>query len=231
MNLRLGIYEIFSRIVPGGLYIVAVAQFLSVFGIIKFDLQVFNNLSIAVLIGLIVAAYILGEAFDNLSLIFFRLFQKKGVSSRTFAQFKKTYQDRWQIDFSDNDWSLLLAFIRTKNLELAGELERYNAISIMLRNISLGLLFMVIGSLMQLFISHNWVNAYAAFLVLILSMLMIRESMRFRRWFYTRVYETTLAYRIDLETAITPVRPGDNRRKAEKKSHVFRKTTIPKEEQ
>ena len=39
MNIRLGAYEIFSRIVPGGLYIIAGAQLLGILGLLKFDLE------------------------------------------------------------------------------------------------------------------------------------------------------------------------------------------------
>ncbi len=44
------------------------------------------------------------------------------------------------IDFKDEDWPILLAYIRTKNLELASEIDRHNAISIMSRNIGTGLM-------------------------------------------------------------------------------------------
>lgn len=216
MNLRLGIYEVFSRIVPGGLYIVVIVQILSTLGIMKFDLQAINNLSLAASIGLVIVAYILGGAFDNLATVFFHLLKKQNISGRTLARFKKNYQDRWQIDFEDGDWSLLLAFIRTKNLELAGELDRHNALSIMLRNVSMGLLFLAANSSIQFFISRNSADIFVSLILLSLSMLILREAMKFREWFYDGIYETVLAYRIDLETAIKPMRPTGRRNKAEK---------------
>lgn len=216
MNLRLGIYEVFSRIVPGGLYIVAVAQFLSILGVVTLDLQAFNNLSLAASIGLVVVAYILGGAFDIFSLALFRLFKKKGFSERALTQFKKNYEDRWQIDFKDHDHLVLLAFIRTKNLELAGELDRHNALSIMLRNVSLGLLLLAANSLIQFLVSRNPINVFISLSMLVLSMLIIRESIKFREYFLNGIYETILAYRIDLEMAIKPVRPAGRRSKVEK---------------
>lgn len=232
MNLRLGIYEIFSRIIPGGLYIVVLVQLLSTLGIVKFSLlQVVNDLSLAMSIGLVVVAYILGGAFDNLSLALFQIFKRKDLSAQRLEYFKKSYQDHWQIDFHDYDWHVLLALIRTKNLELASELDRHNALSIMLRNVSLGLLFMVGNSVIRFIVSRETSNIFIALAMLVISMLVLRESVKFRGWFYDSIYQTVLAYRINLETVITPVPPGDHRRKAEKKSHLFRKTTIPKEEQ
>src|SRR5690349_15633017 len=135
MNLRLGLYEIFSRIVPGGVYIAAIWQLLTILGLIHIDFQAINNLSVLASIGLIVVAYILGGALDNLSLIFFRFFKPPGFSARSFVEFKKRYRDRWIVDFHNEDWSILLAYLRTRNLELASEIDRHNAISIMTRNI------------------------------------------------------------------------------------------------
>jgi len=91
MNIRLGIYEIFSRIVPGGLYIAAIVQLLVILGFVDFDLQAIDNLSLIASIGFIVIAYIMGGAFDNLALLLFRLFNKPGFSVRTLAEFKKRH--------------------------------------------------------------------------------------------------------------------------------------------
>jgi hypothetical protein len=216
MNLRLGIYEVFSRIVPGGLYIVAVAQFLLILGIVDLDPEIVNNLSLAASIGLVVVAYILGGAFDVFSLAFFRLFKKPGFSNQILAEFKTDHAHRWRIDFNDGDLPILFAYIRTKNLELAGELDRHNAVSIMLRNVSLGLLLMAVNGLIQFLIYRNPISVFISSSMLALSLLMIRESIKFRGFFYKGVYETILAYRVDLETAIRPIRPAVRRSKTEK---------------
>ena len=127
--MQLGIYEIFSRIVPGGLYIAAIAQFGSILGLVTFDLSIINNLSFGTSTALIIIAYILGGAFDIFSLAWFQLFRRPGFSRRLSANFKKKHEDRWKIDFKDGDWRSLLAYIRTRNLELAGEIDRQNAVA------------------------------------------------------------------------------------------------------
>lgn len=216
MNLRLGIYEIFSRIVPGGVYMAVMIQILSVFGIVKFDWQVINDLSLAALLGLIVIAYILGGAFDNLAITFFQLLKKQNISVRTLDRFRKAYQDRWQIDFKDDDWPLLLAFIRTKSLDLAGELDRHNALSIMLRNVSLGLLLMAANGVIQFLISRNSIDILISIFMFVLSLLILREAIKFCSLFYEGIYQTVLAYRMDLETAIKPARSSGRRSNAGK---------------
>jgi hypothetical protein len=205
MNIRLGIYEIFSRIIPGGVYIVAIWQLLDILGVTTIGLQTINSFSLPMFIGLIVVAYILGGALDNVALTLFRLFKKRGISARSFVEFKQRHQNRWVIDFKDDDWSILLAYIRTKSMELASEIERHNAISIMSRNISTGLVFIAGNSILQFLISRNSIQLVICLLMLILSALTLRESIKFRGWFYDGIYETILAYRIELEKSITPV--------------------------
>jgi hypothetical protein len=183
---------------------VAIWQLLTILGVTTIDLQIINNFSIIASIGLIVVAYILGGALDNLSLILFQLFKKPGFSARSFVEFKKKHQDHWMIDFKDEDWPILLAYIRTKNMELASEIDRHNAISIMSRNIGTGLMLIAGNSLIQFLVSQNLIHLLICIAMLVLSALTFREAVKFRGWFYGGIYETVLAYRIDLEKSIKP---------------------------
>jgi hypothetical protein len=213
MSVRLGIYEIFSRIVPGGFYLTAIVQFLIIAGLVQVDWQTINNVSLIASFGLIVVCYILGEALDRVALAWFRIFKRPGFSVRSYTEFRKRHLDRWEIDFREDEWSILLAFIRTKNLELASEIERHNALSIMLRNVSVGLLLMAINSLIQFFVSRNIIYIVIAVILLVISVLIIYESIKFRGWFYNGIFETTLAYRLNLEDSIKPVRNSPKRSK------------------
>jgi hypothetical protein len=216
MNVRLGIYEIFSRIVPGGFYIAAIYQFLTVLGLVSFDWQTINNISIIASIGLVIIAYILGEALDRFAVVWFRIFKKRGYSHRVLTEFKQSHQDRWNLDISDSEWPVMLAYIRTKSLELASEIERHNALSIMLRNVSFGLLLMSISSVIQFFLVRNVSNFLLIIALLLLSILIGREAVKFRRWFYEGIFQTTLAYRIDLENRVKPLEPAIKRSKEKK---------------
>ena len=204
MNIRLGIYEIFSRIIPGGVYIVAIAQLLSVLGMLTIDWQTFNDMSLVTSTGLVVVAYIVGGALNPYSFIWLRIFGSKGVSNEALAAFKQRYSEHWVMDIHDKDWPVLLAWLRTQNLELSGDIERQNAISIMLRNVSLGLGLMAVNFVIAFARTANPQNIFAAIITLIVSILVVRESTKFRRWFYDNIFETTLAYRLDLEKIMKP---------------------------
>lgn len=217
MNLRLGIYEIFSRIVPGGVYMAAIAQLLSVLRLWTLDWQTVNDMSLIASVGLVLVAYVVGGAFNPYSFIWLRLFGNKGVSSVSLAAFKQRHHQRWEIDIEDKDWPVLLALLRTKNLELAGDIERQNAISIMLRNVSLGLGMMAVNFVIAFARYQDLRNIFAAVITLVVSILVVRESTKFRRWFYDGIFETTLAYRIDLEKVIKPKYSSTVRPKREDK--------------
>lgn len=217
MNIRLGIYEIFSRIVPGGVYLAAIAQFLSVMGLLTIDWQAFNDISLIASVVMAVVAYVVGGALNPLSFLWLRIFGNKGVSAASLAAFKQRYHADWAIDLEDKDWPVLLAWLRTKNLELTGDIERQNAISIMLRNVSLGLGIMAINFLVAFAIGHSLRDVFAAVITFLLSMLVVRESTKFRGWFYDAIFQTTLAYRIDLEKIIRPKYSSGAKHKREEK--------------
>lgn len=201
MNIRLGAYEIFSRIIPGGVYLAVIGQLLIILGVLKFNLESVNNLSLILSIGLLLGAYTIGGALDSMARAWFRLFEKPGIHSRTFEKFKQQYQDRWKIDFDGEDYSLLLSFIRTKNLDLASEIERHNAVSIMLRNVSLGLMLLGVNSLIQFLLMRNWANILVLLILIGLSRLIIQECTKFREMYYDSIFRTALVYRSGLENA------------------------------
>ena len=89
---------------------------------------------------------------------------------------------------------------------MASEIDRHNAVSIMLRNVSLGLLFLGVNSLIQFLILQNWVYILIVLVLLSISFLIIQEAKKFREMFYDSIFQTVLAYRIDLDSAIKPVK-------------------------
>ncbi|HLF89012.1 MAG TPA: hypothetical protein VI451_08720 [Anaerolineales bacterium] len=209
MNIRLGIYEIFSRIIPGGVYLAALAQLVSVTGLYPLDWTMFNNLSLISSAAMVVAAYLLGGVLDRLAIFWFLIFKPRGMSGRVLQSFKQKHQERWEMDFEDEEWGTLLAFIRIKHLDVANEIDRHNALSIMLRNVSLGFLFLVANQVIEFFSTIQIPHLILGLVLVIVSILLVIEARRFREFFYTTIYETILAYRINLEDRIKPVPPNE----------------------
>lgn len=205
MNIRLGIYEIFSRIVPGGLYLVALAQFFSVTELFPLDWSVVNNLSLIPSLGLAIAAYLLGGTLDKLTILWLRLFRRSGVNAKVLQTFKQAYQDHWHIHLENHERGLLLAYIRTKHLEIANDIDRQIALSIMLRNVSLGLMLLTANQIIEFFTTFAPVYLLLGLLLGAASALIAYDATRFRVWSYESIYNTILAYRLNLEDRIQPV--------------------------
>jgi hypothetical protein len=206
MNIQFGVYDIFSRIVPGSFYLFALIQLASTLDWVKFDWNTLKDIGIVPALGLVLVSYIIGTGLDRLGAAWHRLFKKRGMSGRALAEFKDKHADRWVIDFADKDWPILQAYIRVHNPDAAGEIERNNALCIMLRNVSLGLVALSSSEVVLLINTRDWLHlAYLAGLLWLSWAVAIRAREQ-RSWFYNGIFETTLAYRLDLEKRVTPVK-------------------------
>jgi len=206
MNIQFGIYDVFSRIVPGGLYLFAIMQFSSVLGLIKIDWEILKDVGVIPSLGLLLIAYILGTGMDRLGSRWFYMFKKPGMSDRILEEFKAKHADRWVFEFEDKDWTMLRAYIRVHNRDVAGDIDRDNAICIMLRNISLGLVLIAFNVGIHFAKTVNWADLILIVLLFVLSYLVAIQARFLRKWFYEGVFETIMAYRLDLEERVKPVK-------------------------
>ena len=202
MNIRLGIYDFFSRIAPGALYLFAFAQFVSIIGIYQFDWSILNDLGIVPALGLGLLAYFVGTAMDRASMRWHKIFKKGGMSKAQLKSFKEKFEDKWKFDFSDKEWPVLFAYIRLQNPDLASEIERNNALGIMLRNVSFGLLLMTINQVITFFTTFEYVYIALGVFFLFISIMLGGEAIRFSSWFYAEIFETSLALQLDLKKRI-----------------------------
>jgi hypothetical protein len=205
MNIRLGIYDVLSRIVPGGFYLLAFLQIAIALGWAKFDWNLLNNIAIIPSIALTVFTYVLGSALDPFGSAWHRIFKKRGMSTRVLQEFKDKHSDRWKIDFEDKDWPILRAYIGIHNLDVAGDIDRNNALCIMLRNISLGMVLLAIAEILQCFKTFDWAHILYAVLVSLISYQTAIRARTLRDWFYSGIFETMIAYRLDLEARLKPI--------------------------
>lgn len=209
MNIRLGIYDIFSRIVPGGFYMAAFIQFAVVMGWISFDWAGLQKVELLPSLALAFAAYVVGAAMDRIAVLWHNsLFKKRGMSARVLQEFKEKHADHWTFDFEDKDWTMLRAYIRIHNLDVAGDIDRDNAMCIMLRNVSLGLVLATAVQGIAFAKSGDWFQLGIGAILLFLSVQAGIQARQLRDWFYNGVFETILAYRLDLEQRVKVVKPG-----------------------
>jgi hypothetical protein len=208
MSLKLGLYELFGRIIPGFFYMAAFTQAGVLFGFYKLDIQALSKITLTTTFFLGVIAYILGTALNLLSILWIRLFKPKDTLETALAMFRKRNPD-WKINFQASDWHVLLAFIRRQNLALADDvIEKQNALSLMLRNISLAMIFLALDQAAGFFLTGGYVYIGLALLFVVLSLLMSRESKYFQVLFYATIFETIMAYKMDLDEVLVKKQEG-----------------------
>ena len=212
MNIGLGVYDIFSRIVPGGFYLFTFIQFARVMNWIKIDWTILKDIGILPSVGILLVAYTIGAAMDRIGSAWHRIFKKRRMSTNVLNEFKNKHSDRWVFDFEDKDLPVLSAYIRIRNPDIAQEIDRHNAVCIMLRNLSLGLFLLAIIEVIQAFSIGNWTILVLVSLLVFLSFQIAIQARVFRDWSYSGIFETIIAYRLDLDGRVKPVKYSAKRK-------------------
>lgn len=201
MSIQVGIYDFFARAIPGGFYIIATLYLSWTLGLVRFDVDS-TNLTFIQLIIFVFSAYIIGFVMDTLAnKLWARFFKSDNSPEVALNSFKEKHDDL-DILFKSKDWAILLANIRVKNLQLAGEIDKYNATQIMMRNISFGFLFLVLAEVILLIQGKSIFHVISGVLFLIFSIIAMRLSIKFSRWFYILIFETTSSYCLDVENLV-----------------------------
>ena len=205
MNIRFGIYDIFSRIVPGGLYLFAALEFVRASGWFQFDWTLLDDIGIFPSLVLTMIAYIVGTAMDPIGSAWHRLFNP-GRGTQILADFKAEHENRWELDFEHTDWPILRAYIYLHNLNVGDEIDRHNALYMMLRNISFGFILLAVSQIMQFIITGNWLFLVLAAFLFLFSCELAVQARGMRRWFYRSIYETIIADRLKVEELMRPAK-------------------------
>lgn len=195
MSVRIGIYDFFGNAIPGIFYIFIIIYGLVTFNCINVDLNTINNLSLFSIILLITAGYILSQLIDVIASNWVKIFIGSSRNSlhRAYESFHNDHP--WlKLNFKEEEWPLLHAAIKRKSIEGLEATEMNNVISIMLRNISFGLILVCIIFIMRfVFIDKNLWNIVYAVIALLLSGLAIRLCRVRRFYFYYLMLDNFVA--------------------------------------
>lgn len=206
MSITLGMYDLFSYLIPGILYLYVVNQFLGLFNKGLFDVlpKTSSGYSIPdlilVVLGLVVA-FIVGHIFDLIAHWFvFRLIYRDKTSQTVLMNIKKRDADA-NIQFEAKDWHLLLILLRQRNLEVAQSFDKHEADSIMFRNISLIALLLGLISIARAILENPmfWILTVLGVVVCIMT---ARRSYTFHAWFFEGVFLAALEYGNTVDTVI-----------------------------
>jgi len=201
MSVRVGIYQLFARAIPGGFYLFTIFYLCVLFGLVTIDFQSLNNLSVIWAVVFAVLAYILGEILDQFALWWHRLFKPRNLSNVVLDEFKQAHAE-WEINVQDRDWPILLAYLRQESLEVVNQLETHNATCIMLRNVGLNLMVLSIIQMVQFTqTSYIW-NLVLCIVFGVLSIISGRQATKFKRWFYRGIFEALIACNLEISEIV-----------------------------
>lgn len=191
MSIRLSLYDFFAYMIPGVFYILITAIGLSTFGFVDIDLSQWTDLSLFPFLILLGLGYVLGQLIDEIAYRWLRLHRGRSRIARQKAvtSFRQRYP--WiDIDLVPEEWAIFLKAIQIQTPHLVPEIEQQNALSIMLRNISLGLIVTAVMFFLFFIIVYPHIgNLIIALIALALSFLAIDRSSLRRHWFYMGIYE------------------------------------------
>ena len=126
------------------------------------------------------------------------MFKPKDTLEEAIQKFQQRNPE-WIINFKGKDWRVLLAYIRRENIELADDIiEKPNAFYIMLRNVSLALIFLAVLQVVEYFSTQIILRLALALTFIIVSVLIAREAKIFQMSFFQMIFETILSHRINL---------------------------------
>ena len=193
MSFALGFYEIFSYAIPGFVYILVANGFLQLLKLPHLDLgELPGNFGFVVLMAIF--SYMAGHIIDPIAYRWYQLFNGQEAGEKAISGIKDKHPEL-NVDFYVGDRRLLYSFIKHNNLTLAEYLDKFNAIGILLHNLSLGLFLFALTQIAYIFITGQILGyGLGALLGLIFSFIAVKRSALYKSWYTQGVFEQALHY-------------------------------------
>lgn len=190
MTIRIGVYDFFAHLI-GGSFLLAVLLYIFQ-KILPLPVNIANLSSSQVLI-LGAMAYVLGYASTPMGSIWYRFWVPKDMYQKTVSKLNQELAGVG-VNLEIMDWYTLVAFIKRHSIDMAQDVEQYNAISIMLRSTSLGfLIFSVVFGVEFLFSGHSLGFILLSFICLFLAIVLIQEAVKYHTYFFRSIYQSVVA--------------------------------------
>jgi hypothetical protein len=193
MSVSLSLYDVFSNIVPGLIYLFTVNELLKVFG--KSQIDLLQASTSGQILFIILAAFVLGHLFTTFTYEgWYKLFIKRYDDKLALDKVVTRYPDL-KINFKPTDSELLFSVIRSRDKTITERIEGFRANAIMMRNISFGLFLIGVVELTKFFIEKYALGFLGiAVLSFVFSGIALRGASRFYKWFYYDVFRISAIY-------------------------------------
>jgi len=205
MSIAVSIYDLFAFTIPGFIYLFTLNDLLKALG--------FSSLSLATIefsqywLLIVLLSYLTGQLMQLVcSRLWIRLWYRTTAEERAYKVFTAIYPEK-DVEFDPKQWSLLFTMIRREDRPTAEMNDRNMATSIMLRNVSFGLLLF---GLLNIYIAFQFVfslsHLLVAFIMLLLSYISLRRGDFYRVMFFNNIYQHAMYYGKNLNEIVTSIR-------------------------
>lgn len=195
MSISLGVYEFFSYVLPGILYLYVGNEFIGFMSASKLELSQIGNVEAIFLLGV---AYLIGHIMNVVCEFLWRNLGRKERRLRNLPDISLERLRRKfngiNIDFKKDEWDFLLNRLRQDETELASHFERFKAVSLMLRNTALALYLWAVVYIIEFVLKSSLAFLLNALVLIILGLLSSQRSRVFDLWFYNGVYSEGLRF-------------------------------------
>lgn len=201
MSITLGIYDLFSYLIPGMLYLYVINEFLRLMKWSFIDLPAILQGgasapgTVAVML-LLVAAYFIGNLFEAIRSILLDKWLYFGAPNRALSKIRRRLaHSNLQVEFNPDDWSLFQEGLLVRNDDKLGDAERNKANALMMRNFSFGAFLYAIVQVINLFQSPAEIFHLGLIaLGIVVGLLCYQRARRFDEWHYRTIYSQALMY-------------------------------------
>ena len=204
MSIKVGVYDFFTHLIGGSFLLAIILYILQRLLPLPIDIA---NLSSTQFLILGTIGYVLGYVATPISSHYwYRFFVPKELYQNTIQALNKQIP-QMEVNLDEMDWYTLIAFIKKQNIDMAGDIEQYNAISIMLRSTSFGLLLFSITFIVDFFLKNYVIGfLFLSIVCFILSVILIRESVTYHTYFFRSIYQSVVALIIQPEQLSVKIR-------------------------
>ncbi len=202
MSISIGIYDFFSYTLPGGFSLLVALYSGLIFGLIKPGDEPAGQSWLLGLVIFVGTAYLAGLLLDQPARLWSRLFREHDLSHNCLEEARRLWPQA-ELRFTEKEWPLVLAFLKQANPERTAEIERQNAINLMLRSVSFVLLLLAIVQVVYFVVLAPVIwNLLFAVIFLGLSLLAGRQSTVFARMYFRQTYLAVLALGLKTEELV-----------------------------
>lgn len=211
MSITVSIYDFFAYTIPGFLYLYTLSEFLRVLGFSDLNLSTIDFVNYW--LPTVILAYISGLLMQFVSYrLWIKLWYRSLAEERAYKLFFAIRPED-DIEFNPEQWPLLFTLIRREDYKTAEIIDKNMATSIMLRNISFGLLLYSILNLYLTFQSvFSLLHLLLAVSMLSFSYISLRRGDYFGMMSYNIVYQHAAYYGKNMNEILATVREAKKSR-------------------